>query len=81
VQMCSNIPTYGPFPAVEKLTEKRIIDEAAKDSHNVKLCIQKKFQLRVAKDKGNYYAKKLKYRGIRLMPLTSMVRLSLILLS
>ncbi|KAI8434517.1 hypothetical protein MSG28_012521 [Choristoneura fumiferana] len=57
-----------PYPTLSMLS---VIDKDY-DLNESNLCIVKKHQLRLASDPCNNYYKRLKYRGIRLMPLTQM---------
>ncbi|XP_028171162.1 uncharacterized protein LOC114360608 isoform X5 [Ostrinia furnacalis] len=49
--------------------EKLNIIKSSIENCDTKLCIHKKLTLRIEKDLGNHYNKKLKYRGIRIIPL------------
>lgn len=62
--MDTNIPSLGFLPFKK--------DDKECEGGN-KLNIVKKFKLRVEKDKTNLFVKKLKYRGMRLLPLTTEV--------
>lgn len=64
-------PTHGLL--TNDSEERLALERSTGFSGNTSLCIHKKYQLRVDKDLGNHYSKKLKYRGIRLMPLISEV--------
>ncbi|XP_068622668.1 uncharacterized protein Pbp49 [Battus philenor] len=61
LQMLTSTPIFGVLPPKQ--------DTMLTDEGN-DLNVVRKFRLRVSKDKGNLYVKKLKYRGMRLLPLT-----------
>ncbi|KPI97053.1 snRNA-activating protein complex subunit 3 [Papilio xuthus] len=60
--MDTNLPAFGFLPPKK---DDKVCEEGNQ------LNIVKKFKLRVEKDKTNLYVKKLKYRGMRLLPLTT----------
>lgn len=57
--MSTNYPTQGPL-----LSNK--LNNLDDSEHN--LCILKKLKLRLDKDVSNLYTRKLKYRGVRVIP-------------
>ncbi|CAH0758286.1 unnamed protein product [Diatraea saccharalis] len=69
VQMPTPFPTFGAYQSPDKMNEKTVVDKAAEKSDHMKLSIHKKLQLRIENDTGNIYCKKLKYRGIRFLPI------------
>lgn len=59
--MSTNYPTQGPLP------NNKVNNLDLDDSEN-NLCIVKKLKLRLDKDVNNHYTRRLKYRGVRVIP-------------
>lgn len=62
--MPTKAPTFGILPLNKDSEESNDGDD---------LNIVKKFKLRVERDKANLYVKKLKYRGMRILPMSQEV--------
>ncbi|XP_046966873.1 snRNA-activating protein complex subunit 3 [Vanessa cardui] len=59
--MPTTYPTQGPLP-------DKNVDNLDLNGAGENLCIVKKLKLRIEKDVNNHYTRKLKYRGVRVIP-------------